>query len=99
MLKATQWPKARSGRVVLCVLGRDPFGAAWRSIEGRPIGKSRLDVAPVQAESDFTGCDALLLGTSERAQMAPDPRRSRHAADPHDERERRFRPATAGWSS
>lgn len=67
MLKATQWPKARSGRVVLCVLGRDPFGAAWRSIEGRPIGKSRLDVAPVQAESGFTGCDALLLGTSERA--------------------------------
>ena len=33
MLKATQWPKARSGHVVLCVLGRDPFGAAWRSID------------------------------------------------------------------
>jgi hypothetical protein len=67
MLKATQWPKVRSGRVVLCVFGRDPFGMAWRSIEGRPIGKSRLDVAPVQAGSDFAGCDALLLGTSERA--------------------------------
>jgi len=67
MLKATQWPKARSGRVVLCVFGRDPFGTAWRSIEGRPIGKSRLDVAPVQAGSDFAGCDALLLSTSERA--------------------------------
>jgi hypothetical protein len=67
MLKATQWPKARPGRVVLCVLGQDPFGAAWRSIEGRPLGKSRLDVAPIQAASDVAGCDALFLGTSERA--------------------------------
>jgi uncharacterized protein DUF4154 len=67
MLQATQWPKARSGRVVLCVFGRDPFGTAWRSIEGRPVGKRRLYVAPVQAGSDFAGCDALLLGTSERA--------------------------------
>jgi hypothetical protein len=67
MLKATQWPKAGSGRVVLCILGRDPFGAAWRSIVGRPVGKGRLDVAPVQAGSDFAGCDALLLSTSERA--------------------------------
>jgi uncharacterized protein DUF4154 len=67
MLKATQWPKGRPGRVVLCVLGQDPFGAAWRSIEGRPLGKSRLDVARIEAASDVAGCDALFLGTSERA--------------------------------
>jgi hypothetical protein len=67
MLKATQWPKGRSGRVVLCVLGQDPFGTAWRSIKGRPLGKSRLDVAPIEAANDVTGCDALFLGTSERA--------------------------------
>jgi len=66
MLKATQWPKAHAGRVVLCVLGRDPFGAAWRSIKGRPIGKGKLDVVAVQGVSDFGGCDALLVGTSER---------------------------------
>jgi uncharacterized protein DUF4154 len=66
MLKATQWPKARAGRVVLCVLGQDPFGAAWRSIKGRPIGKGKLDVVTVQGASDFGGCDALLVGTSER---------------------------------
>jgi len=67
MLKATQWPKARPGRVVLCVLGQDPFGAAWRSIEGRPLGKSKLDVASIAAAGDIAGCDALFLGTSERA--------------------------------
>jgi hypothetical protein len=67
MLKATQWPKVRSGRVLLCVLGRDPFGAAWRSIAGRPIGKSKLEVAPVQAGGDLAACDALFLSTSERA--------------------------------
>jgi len=67
MLKATQWPKGRSGSVVLCVLGRDPFGAAWRSIDGRPLGKAKLDVVPVQAGSDFAGCHALFVSTSERA--------------------------------
>jgi hypothetical protein len=67
MLKATQWPKTRSGRVLLCVLGRDPFGAAWRSIAGRPIGKSKLEVAPVQAGGDLAACYALFLSTSERA--------------------------------
>jgi len=67
MLKATQWPKTRSGSVVLCVLGRDPFGAAWGSIAGRPIGKSKLAVAPVQAGGNFGACDALFLSTSERA--------------------------------
>jgi hypothetical protein len=66
MLKATQWPQARSGRVVLCVLGRDPFGPAWRTIEGRLVGKRKLDVVPVQAGSDFDGCDALFVSTSER---------------------------------
>ena len=66
MLKATQWPKVHAGRVVLCVLGRDPFGAAWRSIKGRPIGKGRLDIVAVQGAGDFGGCDALLVGTSER---------------------------------
>jgi len=67
MLKATQWPKAHAGRVVLCVLGRDPFGAAWRSIEGRPVGRGKLDVVPLQDANGFAGCDALFVGTSERA--------------------------------
>jgi hypothetical protein len=67
MLKATQWPKVRPGRVVLCVLGHDPFGAAWRSIDGRPLGKGKLDVVPVQGASSFAGCDALFVSTSERA--------------------------------
>jgi hypothetical protein len=66
MLKATRWPQARSSQVVLCVLGRDPFGVAWRSIEGRPVGKRKLDVAPVQGGSDLAGCDALFVSTSER---------------------------------
>jgi hypothetical protein len=67
MLKATQWPKAHAGRVVLCVLGRDPFGAAWRSIEGRPVGRGKLDVVQLQDANGLAGCDALFVGTSERA--------------------------------
>src|SRR5262249_57900096 len=67
MLKATRWPKGGSGRVVLCVLGRDPFGGAWRSIDGRPLGKGKLDVVPVQGGSDLARCHALFVSTSARA--------------------------------
>jgi hypothetical protein len=66
MIKATRWPKAKSGRVVLCILGRDPFGATWQSIEGMPVGQRRLDVTPLRPQSDLSGCDALFVGTSER---------------------------------
>ena len=66
MMKATQWPSAKSGRVVLCVLGRDPFGAAWQSIEGMPVGQRKLDVTPLRPRGDLAGCDALFVGTSER---------------------------------
>ena len=66
MIKATRWPNAKLGRVVLCVLGRDPFGAAWQSIEGMPVGERKLDVTPLPPQGDLAGCDALFVGTSER---------------------------------
>lgn len=67
LLNATQWPKAKRGPLVLCVLGRDPFGAAWQSIAGRPVGSRKLDVTPLRPQSTFGGCDALFVGISERA--------------------------------
>ena len=66
LLSATQWPKAKHGPLVLCVLGRDPFGAAWQSIAGRPVGSRKLAVTVLQPQSTFGGCDALFVGISER---------------------------------
>jgi hypothetical protein len=66
MIKATQWPKARSDNLVICVLGRDPFGAAWESIAGKPVNDRHLRITMLQGPKGFGGCDVLFVGTSER---------------------------------
>jgi hypothetical protein len=66
VVKATQWPSPSANRVVLCVLGRDPFGGAWQSIIGKPVGPRKLQVATIRFEDGLTGCDALFVGISER---------------------------------
>jgi hypothetical protein len=68
MIKATQWPQARSSdHVVLCVMGRDPFGAAWQSIAGKSVGGRTLKLGPPQTKNRYAGCDVLFIGTSERS--------------------------------
>jgi YfiR/HmsC-like len=66
MIKATQWPKARASRLVICVLGRDPFGAAWESIVDKPVGDRQLQVTALQGPKGLGGCDVLFVGASER---------------------------------
>jgi hypothetical protein len=70
MIKATQWPKARADSLVLCVLGRDPFGAAWSSIAGKPVGSRRLQITTLQGQKGLGGCDVLFVGTSERVRWS-----------------------------
>ncbi|MGH6928150.1 MAG: YfiR family protein [Dongiaceae bacterium] len=66
MIKATQWPKARAGNLVICVLGRDPFGAAWESIAGKPVGDRQLQITALGGAKGLGGCDVLFVGSSER---------------------------------
>jgi hypothetical protein len=70
LIKSTQWPGKPSAAFRLCMLGSDPFGAAWRSIEGRPVGGRKLHVesrAPGQPLSD---CNVLFIGESEKGRVA-----------------------------
>lgn len=66
MIRATQWPKARAKDLAVCVLGRDPFGAAWQSIDGKPVGGRTLHVIALPDAKGFGACDVLFVGTSER---------------------------------
>lgn len=66
MIKATQWPGARTDSIILCVLGRDPFGAAWESIDGKPVGRRTLQVTTLEGPKGFGDCDVLFVGISER---------------------------------
>jgi hypothetical protein len=66
MIKATQWPKARADNVVICILGSDPFGAAWDSIAGKPAGGRDVQITRLQGRKGLGACDVLFVGTSER---------------------------------
>lgn len=70
LIKATQWPKARSKDVMLCSLGRDPFGSAWQSIAGKPIGARKLQITTLKTHNQFSDCDVLFIGMSERTRWS-----------------------------
>jgi hypothetical protein len=70
MIKATEWPKASTGNLVVCVLGRDPFGAAWESIAGQPANGRRLEIKTLTGPNGFNGCDVLFVGMSERVRWS-----------------------------
>lgn len=66
LIKATRWPEQKSNQILLCVRGNDPFGSAWDSIRGRPVGTRHLQIKRLEGGTPIAGCDALLIGTSSR---------------------------------
>jgi hypothetical protein len=70
MIQATQWPRARAKDLAICILGRDPFGAAWQSIDGKPVGGRTLHVTTLPDAKGFGVCDVLFVGASERARWS-----------------------------
>lgn len=67
----TEWPEEVDGSFNLCVLGRDPFGMALESFEGKPLKQARLtilriatvDNASIQAKQ----CHLLYVSEPESA--------------------------------
>lgn len=66
LIKATRWPGQGSNRILVCVRGSDPFGPAWDSIRGRPVGPRQLQIKHLAAGVPIDGCDVLFVGTSDR---------------------------------
>ena len=71
--KFTTWPEdAIAGpkkAVHLCILGKDPFGAAMGSIEGRSIRRRRLVTVRIARVSDAGGCHIVFIGRSEEKRL------------------------------
>jgi hypothetical protein len=71
--KFTTWPnEAIAGpkkAVRLCILGKDPFGAAMGSIEGRIIKRRRLVTVRIAEVSDTGGCHIIFIGKSEAERL------------------------------
>jgi hypothetical protein len=59
-----------NGVVRLCVLGRDPFGSALATLEGRPLGNARLAIVyPRSGPEALMQCHILYISASETDDM------------------------------
>lgn len=55
-----------SGTMRLCVLGRDPFGAALDRLEGKAVGEAKMTVAyPHSGREAVRQCQILFISASE----------------------------------
>jgi hypothetical protein len=60
-----------NGVVRLCVLGRDPFGSALATLDGKPLGNARLAlVYPRSGPEALMQCHILYISASEADDMA-----------------------------
>ena len=71
--KFTSWPTesiSGAGKPVrLCILGKDPFGAALESIEGKNIQKRPLVTIRIARVSDAGGCHIIFIASSEEERL------------------------------
>jgi len=71
LIKTTGWPSGPSSHTVqICVVGSDPFGAAWRSIEGKPVGSRKLHIEARDSGQSFSDCNVLFIGDSEQGRVS-----------------------------
>lgn len=66
-----EWPEAAQAddTLKICILGKDPFGDAFESIEGRLIRGRRL-VVERHTDPGQEPCDILFVSASERRRLA-----------------------------
>jgi hypothetical protein len=69
MLQYVKWPQQVGGSVQMCVLGRDKFAGAWKSVEGKTIGGRSMVVRHMAQVSVLSACDVLLIGDSESGRL------------------------------
>ncbi len=70
--KFVEWPKAatKDDSFPICVLGRDPFGAALdATLAGEKIDDRKLIARRIATERDATGCRILFISSSEDSRI------------------------------
>ena len=55
--------------ITLCILGKDPFGARIKAIEGKAVHGRQLVVERHRRENDLGGCRSFFVSTSEKKQV------------------------------
>jgi hypothetical protein len=69
----TDWPaeaRARDGQnLILCVLGKDPFGPALGSLEGKPVRNRKVAAEAIQHPEQAERCHVVFISSSEEARL------------------------------
>jgi hypothetical protein len=73
--KFVEWPpqafRTPADPIVICVLGRNPFGDVLdRIVAGQSVDGRSFAVRPISGEPQIAGCHILFVSSSERKRMA-----------------------------
>jgi hypothetical protein len=72
--KFVRWQSDRAGNpeLLICVLGKDPFGALLdATVEGESIDGRKLAVRRIAKVQDGSSCSILYISSSEESQLTP----------------------------
>jgi hypothetical protein len=72
--KFMEWPSHAfsdpSTPLTLCILGKDPFGDALKTIEGKIVKERKLVIKRTQSVEDIKECHILFISTSEKENLS-----------------------------
>ncbi len=75
LAKFATWPDSAFGTadapVRICVLGRDPFGAALESLRDKQIGRRNLVITGIAELENAAACHVLFVSASEEDRLVP----------------------------
>lgn len=75
LTRFVEWPPSAfadpQASIVLCILGRDPFGSSLTSLVSKQTGNGRpVQIRHPQNDKDVRGCHVLYISSSERKTTA-----------------------------
>jgi hypothetical protein len=65
----TEWPGKPERVLTMCLDGKDRFGAAVDSIEGKPVKNASIRIRRPYSVSQLRGCHMLFIADSEQHQL------------------------------
>lgn len=72
--KFVEWPPGKSSdagaTIAVCVLGKDPFGPALATIEGKSVGERKIRVKRNPPLQEAKNCDIVFIAASEKEQLS-----------------------------
>ncbi len=71
--KFVDWPAGvflnKNAPITLCILGKDPFGSALKTITGKNVGKRKLVIQHLTRLESLKQCHILFISTSEEKRL------------------------------